>query len=101
MANYQTTQAVESLAAEIGENIYIDVAKWHLYLSDAHLHTTVAEKVYPLLENDELSDDKVNEILQQISVPLGGGRKQLSLLELLPMQCQRNLLDLLEEFQKR
>ncbi len=101
MANYQTTQAVESLAAEIGENIYIDVAKWHLYLSDAHLHTTVAEKVYPLLENDELSDDKVNEILQQISVPLGGGRKELSLLELLPMQCQRNLLDLLEEFQKR
>ncbi len=101
MANYQTTQAVESLAAEIGENIYIDVAKWHLYLSDAHLHTTVAEKVYPLLENDELSDDKVNEILQQISVPLGGGRKQVPLLELLPMEGQSNLLDLLEEFQKR
>ncbi|MGK7954562.1 MAG: DUF3181 family protein [Crocosphaera sp.] len=101
MANYQTTQAVESLAAEIGETIYIDVAKWHLYLSDAHLHTTVAEKVYPLLENDELSEDKVNEILQQISVPLGGGRKQVSLLELLPIQGPRNLLDLLEEFKNR
>jgi hypothetical protein len=45
MANSQITQAVEALAAEIGENIYVDVAKWHLYLSDAHLHTTVAEKV--------------------------------------------------------
>ncbi len=101
MANYKTTQAVESLAAEIGENIYIDVAKWHLYLSNAHLHTTVAEKVYPLLENDELSEEKVVEILQQISVSLGGGRKQVPLLELLPMQCQMNLLDLLEEFQKK
>lgn len=101
MANYQTTQAVESLAAEIGETLYIDVAKWHLYLSDAHLHTTVAEKVYPLLENDELSEDKVNEILQQISVPLGGGRTQISLLELLPIQGPRNLLDLLEEFKNR
>ncbi|MCZ0901244.1 DUF3181 family protein, partial [Microcoleus sp. HI-ES] len=28
MAN--TTQAIESLAAEIGENVYIDIAKWHL-----------------------------------------------------------------------
>ncbi|MDJ0844402.1 DUF3181 family protein [Crocosphaera sp.] len=101
MADYKTTQAVESLAAEIGENIYIDVAKWHLYLSDAHLHTLVAEKVYPLLENDELSEDKVIDILQQIFVPLGGGRKQVPLSELLPMEGQANLLDLLEEFQNR
>ncbi|MDJ0730325.1 MAG: DUF3181 family protein [Crocosphaera sp.] len=101
MANDKTTQAVESLAAEIGENIYIDVAKWHLYLSDAHLHTLVAEKIYPLLENDELSEDKVIDILRQISVSLGGGRKEVPLLELLPMQCQMNLLDLLEEFPKK
>ncbi|EAZ94302.1 DUF3181 family protein [Crocosphaera chwakensis] len=101
MANYKTTQAVESLAAEIGENIYIDVAKWHLYLSDAHLHTTVAEKVYPLLENDEVSEDAITDILRSISVSLGGGKKEVSLLELLPKQCQTNLLELLEEFQRR
>ena len=100
MADYKTTQAVESLAAEIGENIYIDVAKWHLYLSDAHLHTIVAEKVYPLLENDELSEEAVLAVLRNICVPLGGGRKEVSLLELLPMQCQVNLLDLLENYQK-
>ena len=100
MANSNVTQAVEALAAEIGENIYIDVAKWHLYLSDAHLHTTLAEKVYSLLENDELSEEAVIEILRDISVPLGGGRKEVPLIELLPMQCQMNLLDLLEEYQK-
>ena len=98
MVNEQTTQTVESLAAEIGENIYIDVAKWHLYLADAHLHTVVAEKVYPMIENDEVSEEAVIDILRQISVSLGGGRKKVPLLELLPMQCQMNLLDLLEEF---
>ena len=101
MANDQTTQAVESLAAEIGENIYMDVAKWHLYLADAHLHTVVAEKVYPMIENEEVSEDGVIEILRQISVSLGGGRREVPLLELLPLQCQMNLMDILEEFLKK
>ena len=101
MANDQTTQAGESLAAEIGENIYMDVAKWHLYLADAHLHTVVAEKVYPMIENEEVSEDGVIEILRQISVSLGGGRREVPLLELLPLQCQMNLMDLLEEFLKK
>lgn len=101
MVNEQRTQTVESLAAEIGENIYIDVAKWHLYLADAHLHTVVAEKVYPMIENEEVSEDAVIDILRQISVSLGAGRKEVPLLELLPIQCQMNLVDLLEEFLKK
>ncbi|MDJ0649106.1 MAG: DUF3181 family protein [Xenococcaceae cyanobacterium MO_188.B19] len=95
-----STQEIEALAAEIGENIYIDVAKWHLYLTEAHLHTTLAEKLYPLLEDNELGEDAVIAILQGIPVKLGGGKKTLPLLDLLPMQCQVNLLDLLEEYQK-
>lgn len=95
-----STRDIEALAAKIGENVYIDVAKWHLYLNDAHLHTTVAEKVYPLLEDNSLSEDAVTEILQGISVKLGGGKTELPLNQLLPMQCQMTLLDLLEEYQK-
>ena len=95
-----STQEIEALAAEIGENIYIDVAKWHLYLAEAHLHTTLAEKLYPLLEDNQLGEDAVIAILQGIPVKLGGGKKTLPLLDLLPMQCQVNLLDLLEEYQK-
>lgn len=97
MAN---TQDIEALAAQIGENIYIDVAKWHLYLSDAHLHTPLAEKVYPLLEKNTLNEDAVATILQQIPVKLGGGKIELPLADLLPMQCLVNLLDLLEDYQK-
>lgn len=95
-----STQDIEALAAEIGDNIYIDVAKWHLYLNDAHLHTVVAEKIYPLLEDDSLNEDAVTSILQDIPVKLGGGKTELALNELLPMQCKVNLLDLLEDYQK-
>ena len=99
MASSNTTEANEALAAEIGENIYIDVAKWHLYLRDAHLHTTLAEQIYPLLTNKNLSEDQVQQILQRIPVKLGGGKREVPLADLLPMQCQVNLMDLLEEYQ--
>jgi hypothetical protein len=99
MASSNTSEAIEALAAEIGENIYIDIAKWHLYLRDAHLHTTLAEQIYPLLTNKNLSEDQVQQILQRIPVKLGGGKREVSLGDLIPMQGQVNLMDLLEEYQ--
>jgi hypothetical protein len=96
MAN--TTLAIESLAAEIGENVYIDIAKWHLYLRDAHLHTVVAQQLYPMLEDGSLDDDKVGRVLQGISVKLGGGKREVPLADLIPMQSQVHLMDVLEEF---
>lgn len=99
MAN--TTQAIESLAAEIGENVYIDIAKWHLYLNDAHLHTVVAERLYPMLEDGDLDADRVAQVLQGIPVKLGGGKREVPLADLIPMQCQVQLMDVLEEFQRK
>ncbi|MEG4212195.1 DUF3181 family protein [Microcoleus sp. S13_B4] len=99
MAN--TTQAIESLAAEIGENVYIDIAKWHLYLRDAHLHTVVAQQLYSMLEDGNLDADKVGQVLQGIPVKLGGGKREVPLADLIPMQCQVQLMDVLEEFQKK
>lgn len=95
-----TTQDIEALAAKIGENVYIDVAKWHLYLNDAHLHTAVAEQVYSLLEEDTVTEANVSAILRDIPVKLGGGKTQLALSELLPKQCINNLLDVLTEYQQ-
>ncbi|MEG4291611.1 DUF3181 family protein [Microcoleus sp. C2C3] len=99
MAN--TTQAIESLAAEIGENVYIDIAKWHLYLNDAHLHTVVAQQLYPMLEDGDLDADRVAQVLQGIPVKLGGGKREVPLADLIPMQCQVQLMDVLEEFQRQ
>ena len=94
-------QTIEALAAEIGENIYIDVAKWHLYLADAHLHTVLAEQLYPLLTAGAIETPQVQDVLTRIPVKLGGGKREVPLGDLLPMQCQVNLIDLLEEFQRQ
>ncbi|MBF2047072.1 MAG: DUF3181 family protein [Leptolyngbya sp. IPPAS B-1204] len=95
-----SSEAIEKLAASIGENVYIDVAKWHLYLSDAHLHTTLAEQFYPMLQKGSVSESEVNTVLKGIKVKLGGGKVELPLSDLLPMQSQVHLMDALEEFQR-
>lgn len=100
MASY-TSEDLENLAAEIGQNVYIDVAKWHLFLNDAHLHTLLAEKFAPMLQSGSLEEDQVSQVLADIPVKLGGGRRELPLLDLLPMQCQVTLIDVLEEFQRK
>lgn len=100
MTDYSNSQAIESLAAEIGENIYIDVAKWHLYLSNAHLHTVLAEKVSFLLEKDSVNKNELNKILSEIMVEIGGGKGSISLQQLLPKECEENLLELIEEFKR-
>ena len=101
MAQTSSTETIEALAAEIGEAIYIDVAKWHLYLSNAHLHTVLAERLYPMLTAKTIVEEDVIKVLQDIPVKLGGGKREVPLADLLPMQCQVNLIDLLEEFQQK
>lgn len=96
-----TTVEIEKLAAEIGENVYIDVAKWHLYLNDAHLHTPLAEQLYPVLESKDLDEKAVKQILQGISVPLGGGKVSLPLSDLIPDAVKGDLMKLLEDYQSQ
>ena len=101
MAKRNSTEDIEALAAVIGENVYIDVAKWHLYLRDAHLHNVLAQKLYPLLTGDNLEESQVLQILADIPVQLGGGKRQVSLADLLPTRSQINLMDTLEEYQRQ
>jgi Protein of unknown function (DUF3181) len=96
MAN---NQQIEDLAAEIGDKVYIDVAKWHLYLKDAKLHTTLAEQLYPLLNNG-LNGNRLTEILTNISIDLGGGRLKTSLLNLIPVTAQARLMDVLQDYER-
>jgi hypothetical protein len=100
MAKTNTSELLEALAAEIGENVYIDVAKWHLYLSNAKLHTVVAEQLYPLITSNSVNEDRVIEVLKSISIKIGGGKRELPLIDFLPMQCQVNLVDILEKYQR-
>lgn len=95
-----SSEAIEKLAATIGENVYIDVAKWHLYLRDAHLHTSLAEQFYPMLTKGSVSENDVGNVLKAMKVKLGGGKLEVPLSDLLPMQSQVHLMDALEEFQR-
>ncbi len=96
MAN--SSEQLENLASEIGDKVYIDVAKWHLFLKDAKLHTVVAEKAMPFVSTGKVTGDNVNEILGKITISLGGGRKELPLSDLLPVSGQAALLNVLQEF---
>jgi Protein of unknown function (DUF3181) len=100
MAKTNTTEILEALAAEIGENVYIDIAKWHLYLSDAKLHTLVAEQLFPLITSNTVNENRVVKVLESIPVKIGGGRRELPLIYLLPLQCQVMLVDILEKYQR-
>jgi hypothetical protein len=101
MAKVPSNPDIEQLAAAIGKEVYIDVARWHLYLRDAHLHTLLAERLAPQVMAGKVDEDAVTEILQEIPVKVGGGRKELPLADLLPMQSLLNLLDVLEEFSRK
>ncbi|MDX2272926.1 MAG: DUF3181 family protein [Cyanobacteriota bacterium] len=95
-----TSQQIEQLAAAIGEEVYMDVAKWHLYLRDAKLHTLLAEALAPQVMAQQVDESAVTQVLQTLMIKLGGGRKELPLSDLLPMQSILNLLDILEDFGK-
>ena len=94
------TEFIENLAAEIGSNVYIDVAKWHLYLSDAKLHLPLAEQLYALMVDNSISEDAVQKLLKGFGIKIGGGRNEIPLADLIPLQCQMDLMDLLEEKQQ-
>lgn len=101
MAYVDSAETIEALAAEIGDNIYMDIARWHLYLRETRLHTALAERLYPLVVDGDISESAIIKILQEIPIKLGGGRRTVPLTDLLPVQCQVNLIDLLEDCQAR
>ena len=101
MANIISAQDIEDLAADIGESVYIDVAKWHLFLADAHLHTVLAERFYPLLQTGSVTASQVTQVLSEIPVALGGGKREVPLEDLIPQQGQTALLNVLEEAERR
>lgn len=96
----QESRAIEVLAETIGRNIYIDVARWHLYLAEAKLHVPLAEEFYTLAIAGPISSAEIEKVLTKILVPLGGGQRQLALKELIPGPVQNDLADLLAQFRE-
>lgn len=93
-----TTPEIEALAAEIGEAVYLDLAKWHLYLNDAKLHGALAERLYPMLEGGVPDEAQVRDALAAIPVTIGGGRRELPLADFVPAACLPDLMERLRDY---
>jgi len=100
MSNASTARAIESLAAAIGDKVYLDVAKWHLYLGDAKLHTSLAEKLYPLVAGDRVTEAAVADILTSTAVAIGGGQKTVTLADLIPAGGKAELMEAIADYQR-
>jgi hypothetical protein len=53
-----------------------------------------------LLTQKAVTEAQVQTILKGIAVKLGGGKMEVSLADLLPMQSQVHLMDVLEQYQR-
>jgi hypothetical protein len=100
-----SSEQVEKLAGEIGDQIYIDVANWHLYLRDAKqptgkLHTILAEAFYAAIVDGSFSEAIVAAKMQTLMIKLGGGKKEMPLSDLIPTAGQTDLMRILTEFQR-
>lgn len=94
-------ETIETLAANIGEVVYLDVAKWHLYLNDAKLHTLAAQRLYPLVVEGRITEAEITPILLDMRIPVGAGRQHIPLLDLMPSTCMGSLIQVLEAFQDK
>ncbi len=91
-----TAEEIEELAATIGEVVYMEVAKWRLYLNDAHLHVALAEGIAPLLEENRLDREELLECLRSFTVTLGSG-KNVPITDLIPDRVITQLWEILLE----
>lgn len=101
MSDPHVTEIIERLAADLGDRVYMDIARWHLYLKDARLDHLLAQRLYEQTQKGPLREEQALGILREILVDIGGGRRQIPLLDLVPLQGQLAYMDIVEAFQKR
>ena len=89
-----------------GRDAYIDVAGWHLYLKDVKLSPGgtltmaqgLAAKLGPVFGGQGYREAEVEDLVAKVPVRLGGGKVTLSLKELLPAACMRDLCSACEDY---
>ncbi|GFH06211.1 uncharacterized protein HaLaN_00804 [Haematococcus lacustris] len=96
----------DELATQIGKEVYVDVAGWHLYLRDMtaapglKMHTALAQQLGPQ-STKRVSEVEVGAVLKKVPVKLGAGKTQLSLYDVVPAMCLGDLTRILEDYGRR
>ena len=87
---------LQELKSLISDRLYLQVAKWNLSLGDAGLAEALAIECNANLEKGPA--EAALKALENIKVPLAGGKTQLSLAQLLPQSQFFELEEMLEDF---
>ncbi|WP_218079812.1 DUF3181 family protein [Anthocerotibacter panamensis] len=88
---------VETLAAALGQDVYLEIARWRLYLADAHLDVPLATQISLLMDDGLVSDAQIDAVLEHILVTLGDGNHQVPLAHFLPTNARRRLNQIVDE----
>ena len=92
------------LAENIGRDCYVDVNGWHLFLKDmkpqGSFHQGLANVVIGTIVKNgkKCSEENMTEILKTVKVPLGGGKMDASLFDLMPKRCVDDFVDIAKRY---
>ena len=92
------------LAENIGRDCYVDVNGWHLFLKDmkpqGSFHQGLANVVIGTIVKNgkKCSEEDMTEILKTVKVPLGGGKMEASLFDLMPKSCVDDFVDIAKRY---
>lgn len=84
----------------------MDVSGWHLFLKEAKaakgltIAQALAQQFGEDISSGQYSSGKIEEVLEKVPIKLGGGKVTVSLLELMPSACLRDLEGILSDFEK-
>eukprot|EP00882_Tetradesmus_deserticola_P002114 GHRQ01002264.1.p1 GENE.GHRQ01002264.1~~GHRQ01002264.1.p1 ORF type:complete len:169 (+),score=48.23 GHRQ01002264.1:191-697(+) len=96
----------EELAYQIGRDVYVDIAGWHLFLRDMSavpglkMSHALATKLGPEVAGSRsgMRESDVAAVLKKIPVELGAGKTRVSLFEVMPSMCVSDLVKILEDY---
>jgi hypothetical protein len=93
---------VSDFARDIGSDIYVDIAGWHLFLRDMKYDVGLANAIAARTASNggKISSDDVTAILKKVAVKLGGGKTEVSLYDVMGSRCVEDLVELSQRFAK-
>jgi len=96
----------EELSSKIGDQCYIDVQGWHLYLKDVKIAPgapvtmadALAEKLGSTMQGQGFSQSMLDSLMSQVPVKLGQGKATLPLADVMPSRGLQDLAEICEKY---
>ncbi|CAG9464832.1 unnamed protein product [Pedinophyceae sp. YPF-701] len=97
--------AYQLLEDKIGREVYCDFNGWHLYLRDLKagggtMAQALANELGQRVDRDGVDERDVEAVLAKVPLSLGGGRKQVSLLDTMSGYCVQDLVRVLQDWER-